>query len=66
MSAIGHPCVGDPMYGPDPGLSERLGLIRQWLHAVRLGFQHPGSGEWMEIEAPYPDNLAHALEVIRG
>jgi len=66
MSAIGHPCVGDPMYGSDPALAERLGLIRQWLHAVRLGFHHPGTGEYMEIEAPYPDDLAHALEVIRG
>ncbi|MDO5668843.1 MAG: RluA family pseudouridine synthase [Corynebacterium sp.] len=66
MSAIGHPCVGDPMYGSDPALSEHLGLIRQWLHAVRLGFQHPGTGKYMEIEAPYPDDLAHALEVIRA
>ncbi|QGU04986.1 RluA family pseudouridine synthase [Corynebacterium comes] len=66
MSAIGHPCVGDPMYGSDPNLGERLGLIRQWLHAVRIGFQHPGTGRYMEIEAPYPADLAHALEVIRG
>ena len=66
MSAIGHPCVGDPMYGSDPNLAERLGLIRQWLHAVRIGFRHPGTGEYMEIEAPYPADLAHALEVIRG
>jgi len=65
MSAIGHPCVGDPMYGSDPNLAERLGLIRQWLHAVRIGFQHPRTGEYMEIEAPYPADLAHALEVIR-
>ncbi|WP_164546456.1 RluA family pseudouridine synthase [Corynebacterium hylobatis] len=65
MSAIGHPCVGDPMYGSDPNLAERLGLIRQWLHAVRIGFHHPRTGAYMEIEAPYPDDLAHALEVIR-
>lgn len=65
MAAIGHPCVGDPMYGSDPALAERLGLIRQWLHAVRIGFQHPGTGEYMEIEAPYPADLAHALEVVR-
>lgn len=66
MSAIGHPCVGDPMYGSNPELSERLGLIRQWLHAVKLGFHHPADGRWMEIEAPYPDDLAHALDVVRG
>ena len=65
MSAIGHPCVGDPMYGSDPKLGERLGLIRQWLHAVRIGFHHPGTGAYMEIEAPYPEDLAQALEVIR-
>ncbi|MDR7329720.1 RluA family pseudouridine synthase [Corynebacterium guangdongense] len=66
MASIGHPCVGDPMYGSDPNLAKRLGLIRQWLHAVRLGFTHPATGDWMEIEAPYPDDLSHALEVIRS
>ncbi|WP_041631848.1 RluA family pseudouridine synthase [Corynebacterium maris] len=66
MSATGHPCCGDPMYGSDPNLGKRLGLIRQWLHAVKLGFHHPANGEWVEIEAPYPDDLHHALEVIRG
>lgn len=66
MSATGHPCCGDPMYGSDPNLAQRLGLIRQWLHAVKLGFYHPVSGRWMEITAPYPDDLAHALDVVRG
>ncbi|WP_425486452.1 RluA family pseudouridine synthase [Corynebacterium incognita] len=66
MSATGHPCVGDPMYGSDPNLSKRLGLIRQWLHAVKLGFTHPGTGKWMEVEAPYPADLEHALGVLRG
>ncbi|AKK09198.1 pseudouridine synthase, RluA family [Corynebacterium testudinoris] len=65
MSAIGHPCVGDPMYGSNPELSARLGLSRQWLHAVRLGFNHPADGRWMEIEAPYPDDLARALDRVR-
>lgn len=64
MSAIKHPCVGDPMYGSNPELGARLGLTRQWLHAVRLGFTHPGTGRWMEIEAPYPDDLQHALDVV--
>lgn len=65
MSAIHHPCCGDPMYGSDPQLAERLGLIRQWLHAVELGFHHPEDGRWMTITAPYPDDLAHALEVLK-
>ena len=65
MSALKHPCVGDLTYGADPTLSRRLGLERQWLHAVRLGFEHPDSGEHVEYESSYPDDLAHALEVIR-
>ncbi|QHC66493.1 RluA family pseudouridine synthase [Rathayibacter sp. VKM Ac-2759] len=66
MAAQRHPCVGDAMYGADPTLSKRLGLTRQWLDAVRLGFTHPGSGEWVQFEASYPDDLDHALEVLRG
>jgi 23S rRNA pseudouridine1911/1915/1917 synthase len=65
MSALKHPCVGDLTYGADPTLSARLGLQRQWLHAVRLGFEHPDSGEHVEYESSYPADLAHALEVIR-
>jgi 23S rRNA pseudouridine1911/1915/1917 synthase len=65
MSALKHPCVGDLTYGADPTLSRRVGLQRQWLHAVRLGFEHPDSGKYVEYEAPYPDDLAHSLEVIR-
>ncbi|WKD59013.1 RluA family pseudouridine synthase [Corynebacterium caspium] len=64
MSAIGYPCVGDPMYSDNPELGARLGLIRQWLHAYELGFTHP-DGHWMTIQAPYPNDLAAALEVIR-
>ncbi|STC68295.1 RluA family pseudouridine synthase [Corynebacterium pilosum] len=66
MSALGHPCCGDPMYGSDPNLGKRLGLTRQWLHAVRLGFHHPRTGKWMEVESPYPDDLQSALDVMRG
>ncbi|QGZ25828.1 RluA family pseudouridine synthase [Corynebacterium ulcerans] len=65
MSALHHPCCGDPMYGSDPKLSERLGLVRQWLHAVSLGFHHPADGRWMEITSPYSDDLQHALDVLR-
>jgi 23S rRNA pseudouridine1911/1915/1917 synthase len=66
MSAQRHPCVGDPMYGADPTLSARLSLERQWLHAMRLGFVHPATGEPVEFESVYPDDLAHALEVLRS
>ncbi len=65
MAALKHPCVGDLSYGADPTLSKRLGLTRQWLHAVRLGFEHPESGEHVTYEAAYPEDLALALEKIR-
>jgi 23S rRNA pseudouridine1911/1915/1917 synthase len=66
MAALKHPCVGDLTYGADPRLAKRLGLTRQWLHAVRLGFEHPDTGEHVEYESEYPADLAHALEVIRN
>jgi 23S rRNA pseudouridine1911/1915/1917 synthase len=65
MAALKHPCVGDLTYGADPVLAKRLGLERQWLHAVRLGFEHPDTGEHVEYESGYPDDLAQALEVVR-
>lgn len=65
MAALKHPCVGDLAYGADPTLAKRVGLERQWLHAVSLGFEHPDSGEQVEYSSPYPDDLAEALEVIR-
>jgi len=65
MAALKHPCVGDLTYGADPTLAKRVGLERQWLHAMRLGFEHPDTGEHVEYESTYPDDLAHALEVIR-
>ncbi|WP_026411491.1 RluA family pseudouridine synthase [Actinomadura oligospora] len=64
MSAIRHPIIGDMAYGADPTLAARLGMKRQWLHAVRLGFEHPTHGEWVEFESPYPDDLARALEIV--
>ncbi len=66
MLAQRHPCVGDSMYGADPTLSERLGLERQWLHAMRLGFAHPRTGEPVEFESTYAADLEHALDVLRG
>ena len=66
MAATGHPCVGDPMYGSDPNLAKRLGLIRQWLHAKALGFAHPRTGEYMVVESGYPEDLQHALDILRA
>ena len=65
MSALKHPCVGDLQYGADPSLAERVGLSRQWLHAMRLGFEHPGSGTYTEYNSTYPADLQHAVDVIR-
>ena len=65
MAALRHPCCGDLTYGADPRLARRLGLTRQWLHAVRLGFEHPESGEYVEYESDYPDDLQSALDLIR-
>jgi 23S rRNA pseudouridine1911/1915/1917 synthase len=66
MAAIRHPCAGDPTYGADPVLAAKLALQRQWLHAVRLGFVHPTTGEQVEFTSPYPVDLQHALDVVRG
>ncbi len=66
FAALRHPCVGDLTYGADPKLAARLGLSRQWLHARALSFVHPGTGEQVAFESPYPDDLAHALAVLRA
>ena len=65
MAAVGHPCVGDATYGADPAMSARTGLIRQWLHARELGIAHPITGEHMVFTSDYPDDLVHALDVLR-
>jgi 23S rRNA pseudouridine1911/1915/1917 synthase len=61
MSALRHPCVGDLTYGADPALAARLGLGRQWLHARRLAFEHPGTGQRVEYSSHYPEDLSAAL-----
>ncbi|MDN5893909.1 MAG: RluA family pseudouridine synthase [Nocardioides sp.] len=65
MSATKHPCVADMTYGADPALARRVGLERQWLHAVALGFEHPDTGDYVTYESGYPDDLAEALDIIR-
>jgi 23S rRNA pseudouridine1911/1915/1917 synthase len=66
MAALHHPCVGDPLYEADPVLAAKLGLVRQWLHAVELTFEHPTRGERVTFSSEYPDDLAHALELVRS
>jgi len=66
FAALRHPCCGDITYGADPTLSERLGLRRQWLHAHSLGFAHPADGHWVQVESTYPDDLQHALDLLRA
>jgi 23S rRNA pseudouridine1911/1915/1917 synthase len=65
MAALRHPCCGDFLYGADPALARRLGLTRQWLHAVRLSFAHPADGREVTFESKYPDDLARALDILR-
>jgi 23S rRNA pseudouridine1911/1915/1917 synthase len=66
MAALRHPCVADRLYGADPVLAQRLGLTRQWLHAVGLGFAHPADGRRVEFSSDYPADLSHALDVLRA
>jgi 23S rRNA pseudouridine1911/1915/1917 synthase len=66
MAALRHPCCGDLLYGADPVLAAHLGLTRQWLHAVRLSFTHPATGRQISFESPYPDDLRHALDILRA
>jgi len=65
MAAMRHPCVGDGQYGADPTLAARLGLQRQWLHAVELAFEHPGDGRPVAFESAYQPDLQAALDTLR-
>ena len=65
MEAIGHGIVGDPIYGANPRLAQELGLTRQWLHAVTLGFTHPVTGEQMSFGAPLTADLEDTLTRLR-
>ncbi|KAA8817520.1 RluA family pseudouridine synthase [Bifidobacterium callitrichos] len=66
FSSIGHPLVGDHMYGANPVLAEEVGLDRQWLHAMQLEFRHPRTRVWTTVTSQYPADLDHALEVMRA
>ena len=62
FAAIGHPVAGDRVYGRPPKADATLpSLRRQFLHAQRLAFRHPRTGQRLELEAPLPDDLKQAL-----
>jgi 23S rRNA pseudouridine1911/1915/1917 synthase len=62
FASIGHPVVGDGVYGKR---KTSLPISRQFLHARRLGFKHPSTGQRLELEASLPEELAAALELLR-
>jgi 23S rRNA pseudouridine1911/1915/1917 synthase len=62
FAAISHPVAGDPEYGT----RGRHGLRRQFLHAARLEFTHPVTGERLDFSSGLPADLASALEAARG
>ena len=58
---VGHPLVGDPLYGRGD-LRQNLGLSRQFLHSWRISFEHPATGETVELADTLPDDLLGVLE----
>jgi 23S rRNA pseudouridine1911/1915/1917 synthase len=66
FSAFKHPLVGDTLYGCDPKLATKLGMERQWLHAMKLGFIHPTKGEYVSFESSYPEDLESSLAILRA
>jgi 23S rRNA pseudouridine1911/1915/1917 synthase len=61
LAAVGHPILGDRRYGGGGDEAARLGLNRPFLHAWRLRFAHPGTGEPVDVREPLPDDLAEIL-----
>lgn len=62
MASIGHPLLGDEVYAT--GRKCPFNLQGQTLHAKILGFEHPRTGEYVEVDAPLPDYFAHLLEIL--
>jgi 23S rRNA pseudouridine1911/1915/1917 synthase len=62
LAHLGHPVMGDSMYGGGSELAVRLGLPRPFLHAARLAFVHPATGAPIEVIDPLPEDLRPALE----
>jgi 23S rRNA pseudouridine1911/1915/1917 synthase len=66
LSSIGHPILGDRVYGGAGDDARRLGLTRPFLHSWRIAFEHPVTGQRVECEEPLPDDLASALRLARS
>jgi len=66
LDYIGHPCVGDPLYGQTNRPKAQLGLTRQFLHSYRLEFTHPKTGNNLLFIDPLPSDLEEALGRIEG
>jgi 23S rRNA pseudouridine1911/1915/1917 synthase len=65
LSAAGHPILGDRTYGGGGDQATRLGLDRPFLHSWRIAFDHPVTGERIELEEPLPSDLRIALRRAR-
>jgi 23S rRNA pseudouridine1911/1915/1917 synthase len=65
LSHIGHPIAGDPVYKPDSGAADKLGLTRQFLHASSLTFTHPVTGRELSLSDGLPSDLMAVLETLR-
>jgi len=66
LSAVGHPVLGDARYGGGSDDARAIGLSRPFLHAWRIAFDHPVTGERIELEDALPRDLARALRRARG
>jgi 23S rRNA pseudouridine1911/1915/1917 synthase len=66
LAAVGHPILGDRAYGGAGDDARRLVLARPFLHAWRIAFDHPITGERVEVEEPLPEDLARALRRARA
>lgn len=63
MAHIGHPLLGDEVYAPSR--KSKFKLNGQCLHAKTLGFIHPTTGEYVEVDAPLPEYFSHLLEILK-
>lgn len=66
LSSIGHPILGDRRYGGGGDDARELGLERPFLHAWRIAFDHPVTGERIELQDPIPEDLQVALGRVRS